>query len=348
MKKTFETARSHPACILFIDEIDSFPDRATITHSHASYEIQIVNAVLAEIDGVAVHQGLILIGTCNHPDKMDPALLRSGRLDRHFRIGLPDRPALSAILREHLGADLEGENLSAAALAATGANGADCERFVRGARRRARTADRTMAMSDLMEEIGGTDGRSPGELWIAAVHEAGYVVVTCVLWPGRLRMVTLRGGGGEGGYTAISAPSSGLVRRADIRDRLTMLLAGRAAEEEVLGTPSSGAGGSVESDLARATTLAVMASTAFGLDEERGLPWRGMPQPHLLPAFLAGDPALADRVRVQLDEAYATALDLVRSHLEAVRAVAAALVESRVLDAPEAEAIVADPVWRGP
>ena len=348
MRKTFETARAHPASILFIDEIDSFPNRDTLTHRHASYEIQIVNAALSEIDGAAVHRGTVLVGACNHPEKLDPALLRSGRLDRHLRIGLPDRPALAAILREHLGADLEGEDLFPAALAATGVSGADCERLVRGARRRARGADRAVVMSDLIDEIGGSDGRSPGELWIAAVHEAGHVVATCVLWPGSLHMVTLRGGGDDGGFTAMAAPSSGLFRLSDIRDRSMMLLAGRAAEEEVFGTASSGAGGGTDSDLARATALVATASAAFGLDEERGLPWRGMPQPHLLPGTLAADPALADRVRVQLDEAYAMARDLVRSRLDAVMAVAAALVERRVLDAPEAEAIVAGPAGRRP
>ena len=84
-----------------------------------------------------------------------------------------------------------------------------------------------------------------------------------------------------------------------------------------------------------------MASSALGLDRERGLAWRGMPEPHLLPATLAGDPALADRVRVQLDEAYAAARDLLRPRLDAVRAVAAALVGRGVLDAAEVEAIMA-------
>lgn len=102
-------------------------------------------------------------------------------------------------MREHLGADLDRECLSAAALAATGSSGADCERLVRGARRRARSAGRTVALSDLLDEIGGVDGRPPGELWIAAVHEAGHVVPTCALRPGRLQMATLRWSGKGGG-----------------------------------------------------------------------------------------------------------------------------------------------------
>lgn len=98
MRKTFATARAQAPCILSVDEIDSFPDRGTLTHHYADYEIQIVNALLAEIDGVQGRDGVILVGACNYPEKLDPALLRSGRLDRHVRIGLPDQPALVRIL----------------------------------------------------------------------------------------------------------------------------------------------------------------------------------------------------------------------------------------------------------
>ena len=341
MRKAFDTARSHPACILFVDEIDSFPNRATVSHRQASYEIQVVNSLLSEIDGASVHHGTVLVGACNHPEKLDPALVRSGRLDRHVRVGLPDRPALAAIFREHLGTDLVDDGLSDAALAATGSSGADCERLVRGARRRARSAGRAMVLSDLLDEIGGTDGRSAEDKWLAAVHEAGHAVAACILWPGRLRMVTLRDDDGGGGFTAMTSPSSGLVRPADLRNRLVLLLAGRAAEEEVFGMASSGAGGAADSDLARATGIAVTASAAFGLDVACGLVWRGMPEPHLLRGMLAADSVLANSVRIRLDEAYVAARDLVWSHLDAVHNVAAALADRRVLDAAEVEAIVA-------
>jgi cell division protease FtsH len=72
------------------------------TWRRADYEIQIVNALLAEIDGADHLEGVVLLGTCNHPEKLDPALVRSGRLDRQIRLGLSDVAALAAILREHL------------------------------------------------------------------------------------------------------------------------------------------------------------------------------------------------------------------------------------------------------
>ena len=121
-----------------------------------------------------------------------------------------------------------------------------------------------------------------------------------------------------------------------------MLLAGRAAEEGILGVASSGAGGRADSDLARATALAVKASVTFGLDDRSGLVWRGAPELHLVPQSLNADPALMESVRVRLDAAYAAARDIIRPRRACVEAVAAALLKRRALDGPEAEAIVRD------
>ncbi len=341
MRRTFESAREQAPCILFLDEVDSFPDRAKVSHRYADWEIQVVNALLAEIDGVEGREGVVIVAACNHPDRLDPALVRSGRLDRHIKIDLPDRAALARILREHLGPDLAGEDLAAAAMAATGASGADCERLVRGARRRARSAGRDMMMADLLAEIGGTDNQSPEDQWLAAVHEAGHAVAASTLWPGSLRVVSLQGPAGTGGLTsADGTASSAYLRPADLRGRLIMLLAGRAAEAAVCGIPSAGAGGADGSDLAGATYLVMTAIVAWGLDEASGLVWRGQPAINEVPDVLAAHPALAARVRDVLDEAYAAACALITARTMAVTAVARALVVRRILDGPEAEDIV--------
>jgi cell division protease FtsH len=340
MRKTFRAARAQAPCVLFLDEVDSFPDRGKISHRYADWEIQVVNALLSEIDGVESLEGVVILAACNHPQRLDPALVRSGRLNRHIRIRLPDRTALGRILREHLGADLSGADLSGAAMAASGASGADCERLVRDARRRARAAGRDMVMADLLTEIGGTDDRSPEDQWIAAVHEAGHVVATCVLRPGGIGAVSLQGSGEIGGMTAATVQTSAFVRPADLRERLVMVLAGRAAEEAVFGMPSSGAGGSEGSDLARATHLVVTSLAALGLDEVSGLVWRGRPEISAMPDLLATHPGLAERVRRVLDDAYAAARALISLRIAAVTALAQALVVRRVLDGPDAEAIV--------
>ncbi|CAH2603446.1 Cell division protein FtsH [Rhodovastum atsumiense] len=340
MRRTFSRARESAPCILFLDELDSFPNRSTVSYHYAEWEIQVVNGLLAEIDGVEGREGVVLIAACNYPDKLDPALIRSGRLDRHIRLSLPDRTALAAILREHLGADLAGVDLSAAALAATGGTGADCEKWVRGARRRARTAARAMMLDDLLAEISGMESRAPKDLWIAAVHEAGHAVAISVLRPGTLKGVSLRAGNGKGGFTDAEMAQSTHLCEADLKRQLMILLAGRAAEEELLGFASSGAGGEHESDLARATWLAVIADTALGLTEA-GLVWYGMPDASTIPVVLARNARLAERVRARLDDAYAAARDLlIRPRTEAVRALATMLVERQLLDGPDAEAVI--------
>jgi len=339
MKRTFADARDQAPSILFLDEVDSFPNRGTITHKYADWEIQVVNALLAEIDGVEGRDGVILVAACNHPQKLDPALVRSGRLDRQIRIKLPSRLALARILAEHAGSDLAGEDLSGAAMSATGASGADCERLVRGARRRAREAGRAMVLADLHDEIGGSDPRSADDLWLAAVHEAGHVAAVARILPGGVEMVSLLATADSGGHAAMKVVPSIYPRAPDIRNRILVMLSGRAAEHEVFGEPSAGSGGSAASDLAQATGLAAWADMSLGFGDG-GLIWRGQSEVHHLAETLAADPALAERVRLRLDDAYAAARALVRARMPGIEALARVLVARRILDGPEAEAIL--------
>jgi cell division protease FtsH len=341
MRDTFGEARRRKPSILFIDEVDSFPNRATLRHAWADWEIQVVNALLAEIDGVEGREGVILVAACNHPEMLDPALVRSGRLDRHIRVRLPDRAGLERIFREHLGSDLAGVPLSGAALVATGASGVDVERFVRGARRRAREAGRPMVVADLMDEIGGADDRSEEELERVAIHEAGHAVAMCELHPGALRAVTVRPNGGVSGAMASSMSDSFLLAD-DVHRRLVFFLAGRAAEQVVLGAPSSGSGGGAESDIACATRLAATAVASLGLDGTAGPLWSGVPSPANLPEMLATNSALAARVRTALEAAYSDAIILIGKRRAAVDALTAALMEQRALDGDEAAGIVAE------
>jgi cell division protease FtsH len=338
MRKTFAEALEKAPSVLFIDEIDSFPDRATIKHEWADWEIQVVNALLAEIDGAGGRDGVIVVGACNFPEKLDAALTRSGRLDRHIRIKLPDGAALSKILREHLADDLAEQDLSNIALLAAGSSGADCERFVRGARRRARVAGRPMQISDLRSELFDGNDASEEDQWIAAVHEAGHAVAACVQRRDTLHAVSLRGSSSSGGRTVMSShrryPSA-----SDLHTSVILLLAGRAAEQILIGRPSTGSGGGQDSDLARATELSATAVAAHGFDENVGLAWCGDPDPRTLPEMLR-EPLLAASVGAALDRAMADALDLVRKNQQAVQAVAETLLLRHALDGNEIAEIV--------
>jgi hypothetical protein len=330
MRRAFKEATDAAPAIMFVDEIDSFGDRARVTH-HPEWHIEVVNTLLAEIDGVEQREGVVVIGACNHPHRLDPALVRSGRLDRHIAIATPGPTALARILREHLGDDLPGVNLSSLGVLLLGATGADVERLVRGARRRARSAGRPMREADLVAEAGAEDRRSPAELRLCGIHEAGHAVAAIVLG---LDVVgaSIRGSGADGGFVS-TAFASAFISAEDVHDRLVALLSGRASEEVLLGRVTSGAGGPLGSDLHRATWLAASAAAELGLDRDHGLVWTPLPDQHAdLAAALAADAPLASLVRRRLACAYGDALGIVRLHAASVKAVAEALVAHGALD----------------
>jgi hypothetical protein len=342
MRKSFAAARKAAPSILFIDELDSFGDRAAVdSGSHnGSYELQVINALLAEVDGVQGHEGVVIIGACNYPEKLDPALVRSGRLDRHIRIPQPTVRAVAAILREHLGADLPSIDLGRLADLAAGFTGADCERLVRLARRRARSAKRELLLADLEAELLPDDGRPPAERQTAAVHEAGHAVAAMLLLPpGMLISVSLRPSGAFGGATRLRSEWTRVATAAAVEDAIVFLLAGRAAEEVLTGTVTTGAGGDHDSDLARATSIAVQAASAYGYGVA-GLVWRGKPEMSDLPKTLAWDPGLTMEVGERLAAAYARALEFIERNRPWVARVADALLSRTMLDASEVMALV--------
>ena len=344
MRKTFADARTGAPSILFIDEIDSFPDRSKVTHHFSEWEIQVVNALLAEIDGVEGRDGVILVAACNHPEKLDAALTRSGRLDRHIRLGYPDRAALAEVLREQLGDNLVGEDLDPAALLAAGASGADCERIVRGARRRARADARAMAMDDLLAEIRGADGPDARDLRIASVHEAGHAVAAHDLQPGGISSLSVRSTQAAGGHFALAALPT-YVTAADVHDRIVVLLSGRAAEQVVLGSPSSGAGGSPYSDLAMATRMAAVAAVSLGFDDDVGLAWRGFPDENTLTKMLRS-PEVEISVNRTLADAYQEAVSRAEAARGAIEALAAELAARTVMDGAAIGAVLMRHRWR--
>ena len=304
MRATFDEARAAAPAILFVDEIDGFGDRESFTNDYKDYSIQVVNGFLELLDGVTAREGVIVVGACNNPGRLDGAIVRSGRLDRSIMIPLPDRAGLAEILRVHLGSDLAGADLNGAALMMSGGTGADCERHVRVARRRARQAGRPMELDDLLVAVGGTGDRPDAERKLTAIHEAGHAVALIELRPGALLSVSIQGNGRSGGHVA-ATPCMPYFSKEALRDQMTILLSGRAAEDLILGRPTLGAGGGPESDIARATLLAALAVTDFALDEDRsGLMWSGVRDAAALSARLASDTVLATRVRELLAEAY--------------------------------------------
>lgn len=343
---TFDEARKAAPYVLFIDELDSFFSRTGDTR-HRDWWTSVVNALLEHLDGVERREGVVVVGATNHPDLVDPAIVRSGRLDRTVHIALPDQAALAGMLRVHLGQDLAGADLMPVALHAAGATGADCERWVRGAKRRARRASREVVIADLLAEVGGSEECRPRELRrIVAVHEAGHALMLALEEPGALRHVSIvrppqpsgsrEGSHGEVAGALVDAPLDERALGAVLR----RLLAGRAAEHVVFAHLTAGSGGSTGSDLARATRVALAAETALGFSE-RPLLWRGLWDGDAVGPLLLGDRHLAERVNARLEAAWSEVCEMLRAHRAALDEMAGRLLARGALSGPEVEAIVA-------
>jgi hypothetical protein len=313
--------------ILFIDELDSIGARGGSAHNDSWFRT-IVNAWLAFLDGAIPRDGIVVVGATNLPGSIDPALLRPGRLDRHIALPLPDIEAIEGMVRAHLGPDaiLTDAEVAEAARALRGRSPAQVQQLAREARRLARWCKRRVCASDLTDAVAMQRlGRPPAQDRHTAVHEAAHAVAAVVVGVDRLVSADV-----DAGMTTMTMAEH--WTQAVIEGRLTMMLAARAAEELVLGAPTTGA----TKDLEDATVLAT------GLHARWGFGVRGLVSESADVAVT--DVRIREAVRVTLDEAYVRAMDLVTTHRAAIDRVADALVARRYLDAGEVRALVAGPM----
>ncbi len=328
MRQAFSEAIKDAPCLLFLDEIDSFGDRETVVDRNEHYIREVINGLLECLDGAESRQGVIVIGATNHPRKIDAAILRPGRLDRHIQIHLPDAPAREGILRHHLRGELADTDLEGIAARLEGASGAGIEQIVRDARRRARSQRRVLILDDLVANLPARVRLSDAAFRRACVHEAGHAVAGYVLRkvaatkPLDAR-VFREVRDGAGGRTAFEDDLGAERTRSLYLSRITILLAGLAAEQLVLGEHGDGGGGDEQSDLHFATMLAASLDLSCGLG--RGLAYLSSRRDEALMAWLRGDPQLRRRVEADLDACLRRARDILTEHRHGVDEVAAAL-----------------------
>ena len=315
IRTVFAAAEANVPCILFIDEIDAIRGRGTDERDDAWWTA-ITTCLLECLDGISRVEGIVTIGACNHADKLDPALVRSGRLDRRFEISLPDEPALLRILVHHA-PDVSPTDLEPIATALAGTiSGADVARMTREAKRAARRGKRAMTGVDVMSAVLPAETRPREIVWRTAVHEAGHTVAFLVGGhvPDALSLVS---GGGMSGHVRGLGVREVEGRLGDLEARVLPMLAGRAAEDVILGEPSAGA----FSDLEQASAVLSNVESAFGLGG------------HLTPGG-------HDRVSVEgrIRRIYGDALMLVVRHRAAIVELARLAVERRVLSRAVIEA----------
>ena len=321
MRETFHEAALARPSILVIDEVDALGDRASPERHNANYTHQVINAFLEAMDGLKDLEGLMVVGTCNFPDRIDAAALRPGRFDMKVEVPLPGRMALRRMLRDGLPEEAGEADLEHLVSAAAGRSAAEIDGALRAARTSARSQDRALQVSDLLTEFGA-EARNPALEYRVAIHECGHAIVHQFLGMGRVNRVALTTTGG--GTWVSSTRTEGLI--ADCENQLIHLLAGRAAERVVFGAPTAGAGGSETSDLAQATRKAAEIDTKLGLGAE-GLAWTDLDH-----SLYLHDPENAARVRDRLEAAEARAISILAEYEALLKGMGSALFKARMLE----------------
>ena len=326
MRKSFAAARRSAPAILFIDEIDAVGSRSSRDTHAENYRTQVINGFLGEMNALALQPGVIVVGACNNPDRIDPAITRAGRFDLKFEVPMPDAEAILAMLRRNLGPDFPEEALARLARQAVGQSLAAVDAALRAARSEARHARIPFDLALLRDQLRLTpEPEEDALLWRHAVHEAGHAVVAAALHLGTIERMSISRQGGEVARRPSLVP--GLL--ADLENDLCLHLAGRAAEALIFGTVCAGSGGPDKSDLAQATNLALAMETTLGLGSS-GLLWLDAPQTHLLT-----DPDLQRRLRARLTAAEARAKTILTTHKAALIGLAEEVLTKRSLRAEE-------------
>ncbi|MDX8521490.1 AAA family ATPase [Mesorhizobium dulcispinae] len=346
MRAAFDDARKNAPSIIFIDEIDAVGDREKFNDYNRQYCTEVVAALLECIDGAEGREGVVVVGACNHPHRLDAAIVRAGRLDRHVRIPLPDQKGREGILRWHLQGLLADADLSEIAERTEGWNGASLEQLVRQARRRARRARRDMALDDLVSELPALVPIPPEMRRRAAVHETGHAIVALALACGELVSVSVEKAilpnpelFQNGGGTLFRDKGIKERTHAQLLDRIAVGLGGIAAEEVVFGERSAGGGGGRGSDLHTATLSALAFEASYGLGE--GLAYLAPDDEEELFSALRLDRLLHARVDRMLLEQFQRAKRIIERERLEVDRVAEALLIKGTLDASEVVELIA-------
>ncbi|WP_296075155.1 AAA family ATPase [uncultured Agrobacterium sp.] len=342
MRKSFEEASANRPSILFIDEFDGIADRSRVAGTmHETYWTQVINFLLELIDGHDRLQGVVVIGATNYPEGIDPALLRPGRLDRHIQISLPDTEERKHLARSYFGAHLSDEELNAIAAATAGLTGASFQKASRDAKRSARLAGKPVSLADVMSALPPTRKITGRERRTIAIHEAGHAVVGVRLGVGRLDNVAVPWevhAGQPLGFAHFELDEDKLMERQGCLDQIALLLAGRAAEEVIIGTAFDGAGDAEGCDLHKASDLATRMEVQLGMGE--GLGYFNLTSIEQRDRFRRSNPGVAARVERVLAREMERSREIVTRSRDAIERTAGVLVERAVIDGEEVRAII--------
>ncbi len=359
VRDLFEQGKKHAPCIIFIDEIDAVGRLrgAGLGGGHDERE-QTLNQLLVEMDGFDTTEGVILIAATNRPDVLDPALLRPGRFDRQIVVNRPDLRGRAEILKVHTkkvpsAPDVELEKI---ARGTPGFSGADLENLVNEAALwAARQNKKEVELVDFEtakdKVLMGAERKSmilsEEEKRTTAYHEAGHALMAKLL-PGAdpVHKVTIIPRGRALGVTMqLPTDDRHNFSKEFLYNTLAILMGGRVAEELVLKHITTGAG----NDLERATDLARKMVCEWGMSERLGPLTFGKKEEEIfLGREIATRRDFSEQVALEIDdeikrlviENYERAKRMLTEHIGTLRALAEALLEKEVLDAPEIDKII--------
>jgi cell division protease FtsH len=360
VRDLFSQAEVKAPCIVFIDELDALGKVRIQTPmgSHEERE-QTLNQLLAEMDGFDGRKGVIIMGATNRPEVLDPALLRPGRFDRQVLVDKPDVRGRDEILRIHVKSVklAEGVDLKIIAARTAGFAGADLANLVNEAALLAARKDKTaVEMKDFDEAIdrliAGLEKKrvmSDKERRIVAYHESGHAIVASVL-PGLdpvHKISIVQRGFGALGYTMqLPLEDRYLLTREDLVSQLSVLLAGRSAEEIAFGRISTGA----QNDLQRATDIARSMVTEFGMSDLLGaVNYNGNQRPVFIETGFASERGnyseetavkIDTEVKRILEDAHESARRVLLERRSTLDALSERLLEKEVIEADELKTIM--------
>lgn len=347
VRDLFKQAQQMAPCIIFIDEIDAIGKSRDNQMGGNDEREQTLNQLLAEMDGFESNKGLVLLAATNRPEILDPALLRPGRFDRRIIVEKPDLKGRVEVLKVH-SKDVkmdETVNLEEIALATSGAVGSDLANMINEAAINAVKHGRNaVCQSDLFEAVEvvlvGKEKKdrimSQEERRIVSYHEVGHALVSALqkdAEPVQKITIVPRTMGALGYVMQTPEEEKFLNTKKELQAMLVGLLAGRAAEEVVFDTVTTGA----SNDIEKATSVARAMITQYGMSEKFGL----IGLESIQNRYLDGRPVsncgqqtaseIDEEVMKMLKDAYEEAKQLLRNHRQALDKIAAFLIEKRQL-----------------
>ncbi len=301
VRDLFSQAKEKAPCIVFIDEIDAIGQKRSGGGQYGGNDEreQTLNQLLTEMDGFEDNSGVIILAATNRPESLDPALTRPGRFDRRVPVELPDLKGREAILRVHANKIKLAEDVDFGVVArmASGASGAELANIVNEAALRAVRDNRKLVTQADLEEsietvIAGYQKKNAiltdKEKWIVSYHEIGHALVAARQTnsaPVQKITIIPRTSGALGYTMQVEEGNHYLMNKEEIENKIATLTGGRAAEEVVFGSITTGA----SNDIEQATKLARAMLTRYGMSDTFGM----VALETVTNQYLGGDASLA-------------------------------------------------------